>query len=113
MLEEKEVDLGSGKTVVISPLNALESIQADDILGENATETKANKVYAICSIRKLNNAEVFPFRNKLEFQKVAGQLSLSDLMALSMAVSTQLSDTLSDDLKKLLAASESDSSQER
>ena len=102
-----EVKLSDHNTVIIKALSAFECIQADDIVGGGeSNEAKTNKVYAVCSVRKLNDVAVSPLRNRAEFAAVAQKLSLGELLLLVKHVSEQLMGTFGDDLKNALTAQE-------
>lgn len=99
---ETEVKLSDQITVAIAPLDAAESLSADEIIGDSNSQALANKVYAIGSIRKINGKEAFPLKNLAEFKAVAAQLSIPEVMRLGLAVDDI--NPIPDDLKKELAA---------
>lgn len=70
-------DLGGGMTAEIRPLNYAESLIADEYMGNSYTNVRATKVYALCSVRKLNGKQVLPLANETEFKALGQQLSLS------------------------------------
>lgn len=108
---ETEVKLSERTTVVIAPMSALESMNVDELIGASKSEALANKMYSICSIRKLNGEPVFPQKNKAEFIAVAGKLDFGEMLKLGLEFGKVTSSSFSDDLKKELAALASDSPQ--
>ena len=107
---EVEVALSDRTTVVIAPLSAAETLNADEIIGGSKSEALANKIYAICSVRKLNGEKVHPQKNKIECMSVAGQLDLGEMLKLGIEYTKITTATFSDDLKNELAALASESS---
>jgi hypothetical protein len=99
-----EVRLSDQTVVKIKFLNALESIQADEICGAESNETKTSKVYAIGSIREINGEKVYPLRNRLEFAELAGRIEFPELARLMKASGKQFQEAIPDDLKNELAA---------
>lgn len=105
-----EVKLSDSTTVEIEALDALESIKADNLIGNSESQALANKVYAICSIRKLNGEAVFPLKNQGEFETLAKRLTMAEVIKLGLAVDD--ANPLPEDLKKELAARLKSSSQD-
>ena len=104
MAEETEVKLSNRTTVVIAPLNAVESLNADEIGGGTKSEAALNKIYAICSIRRFNGELVNPQKNKAEFLSVAQRLDMGEMLKLGLEFGKATSATFSDELKNELAA---------
>lgn len=92
--ESKEVELSPGKTVVIREMTMTESIMADGIamkfakkLGEQFPDgATLGKVYAACSVRKLNGVDTNPVTNFSAFTQFTERLNASEAVTLSMAV---------------------------
>lgn len=105
---EVDVKLSDKTEVVISKLDSLESMKADEYIGASKSAALANKVYAIASIRKINGEAVIPLKNLAEFQAVAKRLDVTEVMRLGLAVDEI--NPVPDDLKKILEARQEDSS---
>ncbi len=57
-------------TVVIAPIKARDSLTVDDLVSATASQVKANKIYAICSIRSINGEAFHPIDNPIEYDDV-------------------------------------------
>lgn len=94
----------------IEPLNALEAMDADNIIGASVSPMLAEKVYSICSLRGIKTAadadfvSVNPRASKLEFANVAKQFSLPEMARLAMEVEKITSADMDDNLKNALTA---------
>lgn len=91
-------------------MSAFDSLNADEIVGASKSEALANKVYAICSIKKFNGDVVFPQKSKAEFASIASRLSFGEMIKLGIEHGKFTADSMSDELKNELAALLSDSS---
>jgi transcription termination factor Rho len=107
--DQVEVKLSDRTTAVLAPLSAIESLNADELVGASRSPAAANKVYAICSIRQLNGEPVNPQKNKAEFISVASRLDFGEMLKLGIEYGKITEATFSDELKNELAALSSDS----
>ncbi len=106
--ERTLVELPSGVKVEIAELTASESLQADDMVGNSRSPMRAMKTYAIASIRTLDGEPVVPFKNELEFMKVAKRLTATDAFTLADRYSDLYSPPAAEDLKNEPSASTED-----
>lgn len=87
----EHLEIREGLNVDISPLTTREAMQADVILGsflgENPTPGAlallTSKVYSLCSVRKINAADVIPLAGGINFDQVVQAFDLNDLMNLA------------------------------
>jgi hypothetical protein len=101
---EREIKLSDRTTVVIAPMTAAETLNADEIVGASKSEALANKVYAICSVRKFNGEPVHPQKAKAEFLSLAQRLDFGEMLKLGLEFGKLTSDSFSAELKNDLAA---------
>lgn len=109
--ELKEVKLSDRNTVHVRALNAYEMVVADSYGTSRNNGTQTDKIYAICTVRKVNGQEVYPLKNMVEFSTTAQRFSLVELMMLIKAYTDLSTEDMGEDLKKELEALASDSSQ--
>ena len=66
----KEIELSPGVMATIGTLSAADSFIADDYVGDSQSESKARKIYALCSLKRFGSTEVHPLQDEIQFQRV-------------------------------------------
>jgi hypothetical protein len=95
--------LNDALSIEIEPLNAYESIIADEYVN-GFDAIRITKVYALCSIRKVNGEQVKPLQNKTEFIALASRFSVGELGQILEHFSIIAMPAQGDDLKNSSSA---------
>jgi hypothetical protein len=65
----KEIELAQDFNVTIGTLSGADSLTADDYIGEGGNAAKAQKIYALCAIQKINGKKVTPLASFDDFKE--------------------------------------------
>jgi hypothetical protein len=80
----KEIELAPDFKVTIGPLSGADSLTADDYIGDGGNAAKAQKIYALCAIQKINGKKVTPLASFDDFKETLehfdGALGLNYLL---------------------------------